>query len=113
MRAWLVVLIFVLGSTTAEAQTPSGQIGLVTCQSWLSNPAAARDGENWVYGFWDGLVHGLGHPERIGQLPNLHLMLDDVRKNCKDKPLATLATSAALTFERARQGAFTDLPPGK
>jgi hypothetical protein len=106
-------IVMAMSPATAEAQTPNPRIGLVTCASWLSNPAQARDGENWLYGFWDGLVQGLGHPNRIGQLPNLDLMLDDVRSNCKGKPSSTLAESASLTFERARQGAFSDPPSGK
>jgi len=43
----------------------------------------------------------------------LDLMLNDVRSNCKGKPSSTLAESASLTFERARQGAFSDPPSGK
>ena len=109
----LVAVVIAVGSAPADAQTPAPRIGLVTCESWLSNPAYARDGKNWIYGFWDGLVQGLGHPNRIGQLPNLDLMLDDVRSNCRTKPSSTLAESASLTFERARQGAFSDPPPGK
>jgi hypothetical protein len=113
IAAFAAAVIFMLNPTIAEAETPSLKIGLVTCDAWLSNPGYARDGENWVYGFWDGLVQGLGHPNRIGQLPNLDLMLDDVRSNCRGKPSSTLAESASLTFERARQGAFSAPPPGK
>ena len=56
IAALAAAVIFALSSATAEAETPSLRIGLVTCELWLSNPAYARDGENWVYGFWDGLV---------------------------------------------------------
>ena len=113
VAALAAATIFATSSTTAGAQTPNPQIGLVTCEAWLSNPADARNGENWVYGFWDGLIQGLGHSNRIGQLPNLDLMLDDVRSNCRGKPSSTLGESASLTFERARQGALSTPPPGK
>ena len=106
-------VIFTLSSTAAEAETPGSRIGLVTCELWLSDPAYARDGENWVYGFWDGLVQGLGHPSRIGQLPNVDLMFDDVRSNCKNKSTSTLAESAYLAFEKARQGVFSTRPSEK
>ena len=112
MRVWLVALIAVMSPNLAVAATPDFRIGLVTCELWLSNPGIARDGENWAYGFWDGLVQGLGNTGRVGQLPNLDLMLDDVRSNCRSKPSATLAEAASLTFERARQGAFS-APPHK
>jgi hypothetical protein len=102
-------VIFTLGSTAGNAETPGFQLGLVKCEAWLANPAAARDGENWIHGFWDGLVQGLGYVNRIGQIPYSDVMLDDVRKTCKDKPSSTLAESAFLTFERMRQGAFTPL----
>ena len=114
MWAWPVALIVVLSSTVAEAaeaSPPDPRIGLVTCEKWLSDAAYRRDGENWVYGFWDGYLQGLGHPGHIGQLPNLDLMLDDVRSNCRDKPSSTLAESASTTLEKARQGVFSAPPP--
>jgi hypothetical protein len=113
MRTSLVALFLAFSTTAGVAAPQSVRIGLVTCETWLSDPAYARDGENWVYGFWDGLVQGLGDSGQIGQLPNLDLMLDDVRNNCRDKPSSTLAESASHTFERARQGAFSTPPPAK
>jgi hypothetical protein len=107
--ALAAAVIFTLSSTTGDAETSNSRIGLVKCEAWLANPASTRDGENWIYGFWDGLVQGLGYANRIGQIPYLDLMWDDVRRNCKDKPSSTLAESASLTFERMRQGAFTPL----
>jgi hypothetical protein len=100
MRVWLVVSILVLSAAAADAETPSPRIGLVTCESWLSNPAYQRDGEIWIYGFWDGLVQGLGISGRIGQIPNLDLMLDDVRRNCKNKPAETARWSKAKVTGR-------------
>src|SRR5258708_7804539 len=116
MRAWPAALVFVLSAAVARAESPNLYMtGRVTCETWLSNPANERDGENWVYGFWDGLVQSLalGHPGYVGELPNVDLMLDDVRSNCKEKPFSTLAESASRTFEKARQGAFDNPPPAK
>jgi hypothetical protein len=110
--ALAVAVIFALSSTTVDAESSNSRLGLVKCEAWLANPTTTRDGENWVYGFWDGLVQGLGYANRIAQIPNLDLMWEDVRKNCKDKPASTLAESASLTFERMRQGMFYT-PPGK
>ena len=107
--ALTAAVIFTLSSTTGDAETSGAQLGLVKCQAWLANPAATRDGEKWIHGFWDGLVQGLGYVNRVGQIPYSDVMLDDVRKTCKDKPSSTLAESAFLTFERMRQGAFTPL----
>jgi hypothetical protein len=107
--ALTAAVIFALSSTTGDAETPGVQLGLVKCGAWLSSPASARDGENWIHGFWDGLVQGLGYVNRVGQIPYPDVMLDDVRKTCKDRPSSTLAESAFLTFERMRQGAFTPL----
>jgi len=107
--ALAAAVIFALSSTTGDAEPSGSQLGLVKCQAWLANPASTRDGENWIQGFWDGLVQGLGYVNRIGQIPYPDVMLDDVRKTCKDKPSSTLAESAFLTFERMRQGVFTPL----
>jgi len=109
----LVAGAMLLSSAGADAETARSRIGLITCESWLSNPAYARDGEHWIYGFWDGLVQGLGYSNRIGQIPDSDLMLDDVRSSCKDKPHLTLAESASHTFERMRQGVFSTGPAGK
>ena len=109
MAGVAAAVIFALSSATGGAETPGSRIGLVKCEAWLANPASARDGENWIHGFWDGLVQGLGYVNRVGQIPYPDVMLDDVRKTCKDKPSSTLAESAFLTFERMRQGAFTPL----
>ena len=58
--------------------------------------------------FCDGLHQSLalGQPGDIGELPNVGLMLDDVRSNCKEKPSSTMIESASRTFEKVRQGAF-------
>lgn len=113
LAVFAAALISTSSATAAKAETPTSRAGLVTCKQWLSNPASVRDGEIWIYGFWDGIVQGFGHPDRIGQIPHSDLMLDDVRNTCKDRPLSTLAESAFLAFERMRQGAFTPLPTGK
>ena len=104
VAALAAAAVFALSSFTAGAQTPNPRIGLVTCEAWLSNPAYARDGENWVYGLWDGLIQGLGHSNRIGQLPNLDLMLDDVRSNCRGKPSSTLAEFCIPYFRESAAG---------
>ena len=109
MAGVAAAVIFALSSATGGAETPGSRIGLIKCEAWLANPASARDGENWIHGFWDGLVQGLGYVNRVGQIPYSDAMLDDVRKTCKDKPSSTLAESAFLTFERMRQGMFTPL----
>jgi len=113
VAALVAALTFTPSSNAAEAEMPTSRTGLVLCEQWLSNPGHARHGEIWIYGFWDGLVQGLGYSGRVGQIPNSDVMLDDVRSDCKDKPRSTLANAASRTFERMRQGVFSPGPTEK
>ena len=88
-----------------KAQDVASFGGEVTCQTFTTASASAKEGGAWVFGFWTGLnvmaalqheAHDIGHTLQPQQV------ISAVLNICQQRPTMNLAVAAAIAWKQAK-----------